>query len=120
MSPRIRSSFLPPVLLLLPALLLCSCAAGNGAIDFYQTHISPVDGDRCPMYPSCSAYAGEAFEKHGAVTGWVMTCDRLLRCGRDTYALSRKIRLRSGEPERAFDPVWANDFWWYGRDGAAQ
>ena len=34
-------------------------AAGRllkGAVSFYSTYISAVDGDRCSMYPTCSAY----------------------------------------------------------------
>jgi len=63
------------------------------------------------MAPSCSVYAAEAFEKHGPIIGWVMTCDRLVRCGRDETRLSPMIvRNRN---RYTYDPVSANDFWWF-------
>ncbi len=51
-------------------------------ITFYQRYISPVDGLRCPMHPSCSQYAHQAISEKGAV-GIMAVFDRLLRCGRD-------------------------------------
>ena len=68
---------------------------------FYQEFISPIDGDRCPMTPTCSQYAAQAFKKHGPVMGWIMTCDRLTRCGLHK------------EPALRLDPVADNDFWWF-------
>ncbi len=79
-------------------------------LKFFQKYISKADGDRCPMYPSCSHYAEQAFKRHGAFKGWVLTCDRLLRCGRDEVRLSPKVRS-NGRP-RTFDPVEANTRWW--------
>lgn len=79
-------------------------------LNFYKKYVSGADGDRCPMYPGCSSYCAEAFKKHGALMGWIMTCDRLLRCGRDELRLSAPI-LIDGET-RCHDPVSNNDFWW--------
>ena len=79
-------------------------------LKFFQKYISKADGDRCPMYPSCSHYAEQAFKRHGAFKGWILTCDRLLRCGRDEVRLSPKVRA-NGRP-RTFDPVDANTRWW--------
>jgi putative component of membrane protein insertase Oxa1/YidC/SpoIIIJ protein YidD len=79
-------------------------------VQAYRTHISPIDGKHCPMYPSCSAYSVESFKKHGFLMGWMMTCDRLYRCGRDELRLSPEIRV-NGEI-RTYDPVENNDFWW--------
>lgn len=83
----------------------------NVFIQFYQNHISAVDGNRCPMTPSCSAYAASAVKRHGPVIGWFMGCDRLVRCGRDEMDLS-PVRHISGT-DYAYDPVDANDFWWF-------
>ncbi|MCD4742754.1 MAG: membrane protein insertion efficiency factor YidD [Desulfobacteraceae bacterium] len=88
-----------------------SCSHGNPGMNFFQEHISPIDGNRCSSYPSCSQYSNTAFKKHGAVMGWIMACDRLVRCGRDTATLSKKVVINS--EVFAFDPVEANDFWWY-------
>jgi len=80
-------------------------------IQFYQRHISGIDGNRCPMYPNCSRYCAQAIRKHGFGLGWIMACDRLLRCGRDEVRLSPRIRVNGRE--LTFDPVSANDFWWF-------
>lgn len=88
--------------------------AENIIIKFYQDHISAADGNRCPMTPSCSSYAAQAFDKHGPVLGWVMTCDRLIRCGRDESNLSGKIFVNG--QEYINDPVVANDFWWFQKE----
>lgn len=96
------------------AMCLSGCAHSPGAgtqhglIAWYQTTISPVDGDRCPMTPSCSSYAQQAFQKHGAFWGWIMTCDRLMRCGRDETRLSPHVVETNAI--RTLDPVWMNDF----------
>ena len=70
-----------------------------------------VDGNRCQMYPSCSSYASKAIEKHGPALGWVVSMDRLVRCGRDEAKVSMQIRVKNGE--WTYDPVKANDFWWF-------
>jgi putative membrane protein insertion efficiency factor len=79
-------------------------------IRFYSKYISRIDGNRCPMYPSCSQYCMEAVKKHGAFWGWIMCSDRLMRCGRDELNLSAPVRI-NGE-KRTWDPVSNNDFWW--------
>ena len=79
-------------------------------IKFFNKYISGADGNRCQMYPSCSQYCIEAFNKHGALLGWIMGSDRLVRCGRDEVKLSAPVRI-NGE-KRIYDPVSNNDFWW--------
>ncbi|HJQ09806.1 MAG TPA: membrane protein insertion efficiency factor YidD [Gemmatimonadaceae bacterium] len=46
----------------------------------YQVGISPLLPASCRYYPSCSAYAIEAFERHGVIRGLYLTGSRLLRC----------------------------------------
>jgi putative membrane protein insertion efficiency factor len=46
----------------------------------YQVGISPLLGANCRYYPTCSAYAIEAFEKHGVMKGLRLTFARLLKC----------------------------------------
>ena len=58
---------------------------------FYKTYISPADGDRCLMYPSCSTYAKQAITKFGFLRGFMMTTDRLTRCGIDLHQYSQFI-----------------------------
>jgi len=83
----------------------------NPVIAFYQEHISVVDGDRCPMYPTCSSYAKKSIEKHGPVIGWIMALDRIIRCGRDEATLAPSYVLN--DQTVIYDPVEANDFWWF-------
>lgn len=49
-------------------------------IQFYRRFISPLKGPSCRFYPTCSSYGVEAFEKHGAVKGLVMTTIRICKC----------------------------------------
>ena len=49
-------------------------------IKFYQFHISPYKGTKCPYFPSCSQYGVEAIEKHGVLKGIFLTAWRILRC----------------------------------------
>lgn len=78
-------------------------------IKFYQDYISSVDGNRCPMHPTCSQYCIEAFKKHGTFLGWFMCSDRLMRCGRDENKLSDPVWIDG--KKRTYDPVSNNDFW---------
>lgn len=53
----------------------------TGAVLFYRKLISPVLPKNCCRYtPSCSQYALEAVEKHGALYGSWLTLKRVLRC----------------------------------------
>ena len=49
-------------------------------IRFYQFAISPMLGQRCRFYPSCSEYAIEAIERHGVVRGGWLGLRRLSHC----------------------------------------
>ena len=51
-----------------------------GAIRFYQRTISPLLPSMCRYYPTCSHYAAEALELHGALKGSLMALWRVLRC----------------------------------------
>ena len=49
-------------------------------IRFYKYVISPLLGRRCRFFPSCSEYAAEALEKHGALKGARLGLKRISRC----------------------------------------
>ena len=49
-------------------------------IKIYKYFISPLLGDRCRFYPSCSSYSLEALQLHGAIIGSYLSLKRLLRC----------------------------------------
>ncbi len=51
-----------------------------GFLKAYRLVISPLYGDVCRYYPSCSAYALRAVQYHGAVKGTWYAARRLLRC----------------------------------------
>jgi len=76
----------------------------------YQNFISPLDGDRCNMYPTCSQYSVQAIRKHGPVIGIIMTSDRLIHEA-DEQRLSPASKV--GDHYRWLDSVENNDYWWY-------
>jgi uncharacterized protein len=49
-------------------------------VRLYRAVISPMLGPRCRWYPSCSTYALDALETHGAVKGTLLTVARIGRC----------------------------------------
>ena len=94
-------------------------AAGRGSwgaeaaifcLQVFSEYISPVDGDRCRMYPTCASYSVQAYRKHGFVIGTIMTADRLMHESEETETAPLIIKHGAG---RFHDPVEANDFWWY-------
>jgi putative component of membrane protein insertase Oxa1/YidC/SpoIIIJ protein YidD len=82
-------------------------------VEFYRgplDSLSAVKTGECPMHPSCSEYSVQALEKHGVFVGWIMTCDRLMRCGRSEMKLAPTIYVNG--KAKYYDPVEKNDFWW--------
>ncbi|WP_174441939.1 membrane protein insertion efficiency factor YidD [Demequina pelophila] len=51
-----------------------------GLVRLYQRYVSPLTGPSCKYHPSCSRYAVEAIQVHGAATGAALAAWRLLRC----------------------------------------
>lgn len=49
-------------------------------IGLYRKYISPLKKPCCKYYPTCSEYAINAIEKHGAVKGTVLAAWRIMRC----------------------------------------
>jgi putative membrane protein insertion efficiency factor len=46
----------------------------------YQYLFGPLLGANCRFAPTCSEYAREAIEKHGAAKGTLLAVRRVLRC----------------------------------------
>jgi len=46
----------------------------------YRKVISPLYGDVCKYYPTCSHYGLQQFQQHGVVIGTAMTIWRIARC----------------------------------------
>jgi putative membrane protein insertion efficiency factor len=51
-----------------------------GFVRLWRAVISPLYGDVCKYYPTCSAYGLEALRLHGAIKGSYLTITRLARC----------------------------------------
>ena len=51
-----------------------------GLIQLYRKFISPLKPPSCRFYPTCSAYALEAIQVHGAFRGSWLAVRRLLKC----------------------------------------
>jgi putative membrane protein insertion efficiency factor len=49
-------------------------------IRFYKRFLSPMLPSKCRFTPTCSSYAIEAIEIHGAAKGFALAGKRLLRC----------------------------------------
>ncbi len=62
-------------------------------IRVYQWTLSPMLGARCRFYPSCSCYAHEAIERHGALAGTWLAAKRL--CALPSV-LGGRLRSRAG------------------------
>ncbi|MFT3962136.1 membrane protein insertion efficiency factor YidD [Propionivibrio sp.] len=46
----------------------------------YKYAISPLLGQNCRFFPSCSEYTAQAIQKHGACKGACLGLKRILRC----------------------------------------
>lgn len=77
---------------------------------FYQNWLGVVSRSHCRMEPSCSNFAIQAIQRHGAAIGVMMTGDRLLHEADEQKA--RRI-VSSWGIAYCPDPVSNNDFWWY-------
>ena len=51
-----------------------------GAVRGYRFFLSPWLGSACRFEPTCSAYALEALDRHGAAAGLTLTLGRIGRC----------------------------------------
>ncbi len=49
-------------------------------VKIYRKFISPLKPPCCKYYPTCSSYAIDAFKKHGAFKGLLLSSWRILRC----------------------------------------
>jgi putative membrane protein insertion efficiency factor len=83
-------------------------AAAILPIRLYQRVVSPLLGQRCKYYPSCSEYAAQAIGRFGILRGLVLAGWRLLRCnplsrgGLDPVENQRLFKARpAGNPDAA-------------------
>lgn len=76
-----------------------------GSIRLFQKRISPIDGPRCHLFPTCSHYGYLAIREYGPLQGVLMTGDRLLRCNPARRPGPEYPLLPNG---RLYDPVSRN------------
>jgi putative membrane protein insertion efficiency factor len=72
-------------------------------IRVYQFAISPLLGQRCKYYPSCSNYAVDALREHGAFRGLGLASWRLLRCNPFSNGGYDPVPSRHGHCEHDHD-----------------
>jgi putative component of membrane protein insertase Oxa1/YidC/SpoIIIJ protein YidD len=77
-------------------------------VAFYQSQISSAIGSRCSLDPSCSSYAMQSLNKHGAL-GIAMAGDRLVR--EPTVVAEQQHAVRDNGHVRYADPVSHHDWW---------
>jgi putative membrane protein insertion efficiency factor len=53
----------------------------RAAVRAYQWTIRPLLPPACRFHPSCSEYAEQAIERHGALRGSWLAARRVCRCG---------------------------------------
>jgi putative membrane protein insertion efficiency factor len=46
----------------------------------YKYAVSPLLGNNCRFYPSCSSYAEEALRRFGVIKGGYLTLRRVVKC----------------------------------------
>ena len=78
-------------------------------IRFYRRFISPMHAPCCPFTPTCSTYAMQAIERHGAIYGSYLAIRRLLS-GRPFpfYTNSGRRFSRPGKSAWSGTMFWAN------------
>lgn len=108
-APRLASAEAPA----LNSSTAKASSAWSTPLKLFEMTISKADGDRCPMYPSCSHYSRQAFERYNPIMAWILTADRLLRCGRDETRLSKPVIVQGRI--RTKDTLADNTFWWSSR-----
>lgn len=82
-----------------------------GLVKAYRWVLKPWLGNACRFEPTCSAYALEALDQHGAVAGVALTGARLLRChpwcdgGCDPVPPDLPWRRRAAQPDALRKPL---------------
>ncbi|GEM_PF-1136690 len=82
---------------------------------FYQKILSPIDGPKCPYYPTCSQFGIESVRRYGFFWGLLMLFNRQMReypnLVKDKWfplVVKYGVLRVYDPPERAY--IWS-DFW---------
>ncbi len=79
-------------------------------VKFFQDYLSPLDGPKCPHYPTCSQFSRESLSLYGPFWGVVMTANRLTR-EYDGLLESGHYQLVYKGKVRAYDPPEQAWYW---------
>jgi hypothetical protein len=79
-----------------------------GYVSLYQKIFSTLKWSNCQFSPSCSHYAQEALNEHGALAGISMAGDRLIRCNRWAWDSGEYRLLSDGH---LYDPISDQSLW---------
>jgi uncharacterized protein len=90
--------------------------AARGALRAFQRFVSPVDGPRCNLYPTCSEFARQAVRRYGLLAGIVLTAGRLMRDNASAHLYYRRALV--GGQIVLYDPP--EDHWPPGGGGAGR
>jgi|GEM_PF-6181512 len=78
--------------------------AFKGALKVYNKLITDQILNDCIYEHSCSEFSQGAFNRFGLIKGFLMTCDRLMRCNRATLAETSRFQLtRTGRIKDDWD-----------------
>ncbi|NTV92590.1 MAG: membrane protein insertion efficiency factor YidD [Chlorobiaceae bacterium] len=68
-------------------------------IRFYRAFLSPLMGPSCKYYPTCSAYALEAYQQYNIFYASWLTLWRVLRCNPFSKGGYDPVPLKTGNSE---------------------
>ncbi|MGX5697400.1 membrane protein insertion efficiency factor YidD [Agromyces soli] len=86
--------------------LLLPRNAGVLVLRGYRAAISPLYGDVCRYYPSCSAYGLGSVQQRGLVVGSVLTAWRIVRCNPWTPGGIDEVRSARHDRDRITTFGW--------------
>lgn len=85
-----------------------------GLVKGYRAFISPLKAPSCKYYPTCSTYALEALNRHGAIKGFLLSTWRILRCNPWSYGGVDKVPLKGqwkSEPKYSMTDEELREYW---------
>jgi len=74
-------------------------------INFYQKNISPLNGQKCMFYPTCSEFYKKSIKSYGLLCATFMTVDRMFY--RESK-VSMKYYKYLNDKNAYYDPVYHN------------
>jgi putative membrane protein insertion efficiency factor len=92
--------------------LLIPRNAGVLLLRAYRKLISPLYGDVCRYYPSCSAYGLGSVQQRGIVVGSALTAWRILRCNPWSSGGIDDVRVASHDRYRITPFGWVIPAGW--------